>query len=257
MVTGGNRLTYAADTGSPAASLLETKILLNSTISDAHKCARFMSMDLKDFFLATPMEKPEFMKVPKRYFPNDIQDKYNLHEKIHNDYVYIKIKMGMYGLKQAAILAYENLVKNLSKFGYEPIEQTDSFWRHKNRPTKFCLFIDDFGVKYFDKADINHLISSLQHNYKLSTDFSGYNYYELTINWNYANQFVDISMPGYIEKALTKFQHTPKIPQYSPHQYTRHQYGKTAQYTPGPDTSPATTKKETKHVQSVTCTFLY
>jgi len=216
-----------------------------------------MSMDLKDFFLATPMETPEFMKVPMRYFPKDIHDRYNLHEKLHNEYIYIKIKKGMYGLKQASILAYENLVKNLSQFGYQPIEQTDSFWRHNTRPTKFCLCIDDFGVKYFDKADINHLINSLQHNYKLSTDFSGRNYCGLTIDWHYANEFVDISMPGYVEKALTKFQHKPQLPQYSPHAYTRPQYGKTVQYAKGPDTSPATTTKETKHVQSVTGTFLY
>ena len=86
---GGNRLTYTADTGSPAASLLETKILLNSTISDVHKGARFMSMDLKDFFLAKPMVTPEFMKVPKRYFPQDIQEKKNLQEKTHNKYIYV------------------------------------------------------------------------------------------------------------------------------------------------------------------------
>ena len=43
IVVGGDRLSYSHDAGSPAASLLETKILLNSTISDSHKGARFMS----------------------------------------------------------------------------------------------------------------------------------------------------------------------------------------------------------------------
>ena len=79
----------------------------------------------------------------------------------------------MYGLKQAVVLAHENLKKNLAQYGYTPINQTDSFWQHKTRPTKFCLCINDFGVKYFDKGDINHLINSLLNNYKLSTDFSG------------------------------------------------------------------------------------
>ena len=104
----------------------------------------------------------------------------------------------MYGLKQAATLAYVNLVKNLAQFCYEPIQQTDSFSRHNTRPTKFCLCIDNFGVKYFDQADINHL------NYKLSTDFSARNYCGLTIDWNYNNGFVDISIPGYIEKGANK-----------------------------------------------------
>ncbi len=101
IVMGGDRLSYSNNTGSPAASLLKTKILLNSTISDADKGARFMSLDLKDFFLATPMPNPEFMKVPFKYFPQDIVDKYKLSTKLHNDYIYIKIKKGMYGLKQA------------------------------------------------------------------------------------------------------------------------------------------------------------
>jgi hypothetical protein len=47
---GGDKLSYDEDTGSPAASLLETKLMLNSVISDAAKGAKFMSMDLKDFF---------------------------------------------------------------------------------------------------------------------------------------------------------------------------------------------------------------
>ena len=101
IVVGGDRLSYSNNKGSPAASLLKTKILLNSTISDADKGARFMSLDLKDFFLATPMPNPEFMKVPFKYFPQDIVDKYKLSTKLHNDYIYIKIKKGMYGLKQA------------------------------------------------------------------------------------------------------------------------------------------------------------
>ena len=35
--------------GAPAASLLETKMMIDSVISDAHRGARFMSCNLKDF----------------------------------------------------------------------------------------------------------------------------------------------------------------------------------------------------------------
>ena len=100
IVVGGDRLTYEDDAGSPAASLLETKILLSSVISDAHKGARFMSLDLKEYFLATPMERPEYMKVNISHFPKDIKDKYSLHTLVtNNNFIYIKIKKGMYGLK--------------------------------------------------------------------------------------------------------------------------------------------------------------
>ena len=72
LVVGGDRLAYDEDTGSPAASLLETKVLLNSVIGDAAKGAKFMTCDIKNFFLSTPMLKPEYMKIPKDTIPPDI-----------------------------------------------------------------------------------------------------------------------------------------------------------------------------------------
>ena len=48
MTIGGNRLDYPDETSSPTASLVETKLLLNSVISD-HKLhnAKFCSIDIK------------------------------------------------------------------------------------------------------------------------------------------------------------------------------------------------------------------
>ena len=44
MVVGGDRLSNNDDPGSPAASLLETKLLLNSVIPDADKGARVLGL---------------------------------------------------------------------------------------------------------------------------------------------------------------------------------------------------------------------
>ena len=63
IAVGGDKLTYDNDTGSLAVNLLETKVLLNSTILDATKVSHFMTADIKDYFLATPMAKAEYMKV--------------------------------------------------------------------------------------------------------------------------------------------------------------------------------------------------
>lgn len=65
LTAGGDRLDYADDAGLPAASLLETKLLINSTISDARDGARFLTIDIKDFFLSSPMKKPEYMRIQK------------------------------------------------------------------------------------------------------------------------------------------------------------------------------------------------
>ena len=133
------------------------KLLLNSVISDSNLGARFCSMDLKDMFLHTPMQSPEFMKVAIKYFPADIIEKYNLNSIVHNGYVYIKIKKGMYGLKQASVLAYQHLSKLLIDGGYKQILGSLGMWKHETRQTLFCLCVDDFGVKYFSKEDVQHL----------------------------------------------------------------------------------------------------
>ena len=65
------------------------------------------------------MKKPEYMKVPYKYFSNDIRLHYHLDNLVQsNTYVYIKIQKGAYGLKQAAILAYTQTSTLLKKAGY-------------------------------------------------------------------------------------------------------------------------------------------
>jgi hypothetical protein len=111
-------LPYTNDAGSPAASLFKTKLIINSTISDAHQGAHFLCADLKDHFLALPMKKPECMRIKCKYFPADLRQKYRLDEFVTPDeYIYIRITKGMYGLKQAAILAYQHLVTQLAPHG--------------------------------------------------------------------------------------------------------------------------------------------
>ena len=64
-------------------------------------------------------------------------------------------------------------------------------------------------------------------------------------------------MPGYVHKALDKFQYEPKLPQYSPHEFVRPNYGHTIQFAKEPEKSPSTSPKQTKRVQAVAGTFLY
>ena len=122
-------------------------MLINSVISDAKRGARFMSADLKDFFLATPMLHPEYMKIYIKNFPPDIIALYKLSEKVTaNGYIYVKIKKGMYGLKQAAVLAYTKLSTHLTEAGYKPVIGSMGMWTHKVKKINFCLCVDDFGV---------------------------------------------------------------------------------------------------------------
>jgi hypothetical protein len=118
---GGDRLPYPADAGAPAATILEAKLLFNSVISTPK--AKFMTADILDYFLCTPMDRYEYIKIHYRMIPEEIRQQYHLADLVDPDgYVYFEVRKGMYGLKQAsAHLAFDNLVRKLSPHGYYPI----------------------------------------------------------------------------------------------------------------------------------------
>ena len=119
-----------------------------------------MTLDRKDHFLVSPMPTPAYIKIPSRYIPTDIMEKYHLHTKIKDNYIYYKIKKGMYGLKQASLLAYMFLKHNLAPHVYTPIPHTSGCWKHTTRRIVFCLCIDGIGIKYYNKDDALPLITT-------------------------------------------------------------------------------------------------
>ena len=87
----------------------------------------------------------------------------------------------MYGLRQAARLAYDALVKNLGTYGYKPDKYCPNIWTHHTLNTKFCLCVDDFGVKYTSQQEVQHLIDALKNYYDITIDWSGSHFCGLTI----------------------------------------------------------------------------
>jgi len=109
------------------------------------------------------------------------------------------------------------LVKNILSEGYYSDANTTGIWRHKKRRTCFALCVDDFGVKYYNRADAEHLIESLKKYYEVCIDWSGENYCGARLKWNYEQGYVDMSMSGYINSALKKYNHKPSSRlQYAP-----------------------------------------
>jgi hypothetical protein len=259
MTVGGDRLDAFQDVRSPAVGLTDTKLHLNSVISDAKKGARYGTADLKDFFLQSLMKIFQYMKVHKKYIPPEIIAEYNLTPDYFdsNGYAYLEIRKGMYGLKEAAILAYEQLRDHLSPFGYAPVTHTPGLWRHATKPTTFTLAVDDFGIKYFSKSDADHLLDALRSKYELTVDWTGTSYLGFTINWDYTAGHVDISMPDYVPKALQTLRHAaPLVPQHAPHLWTVPAYGAKIQLASN-DMSPLLDKLGIRRVQQISGLFLY
>ena len=55
---GGNLINFPGDCGTPTADLLTVKLLFNSIISTPN--AKFMSIDIKDFYLCIQMKRYEY-----------------------------------------------------------------------------------------------------------------------------------------------------------------------------------------------------
>ena len=162
-----------------------------------------MKIDIRNFFLQSILNEREYMKIHSRYFSEKFKKLYELDDKINQDgYIYCVIKKGMYGLKQAAILAYNQLKNNLDRYGYSPDDSTSGIWKHQTRRLCFALCVDDFGVKYHNKEDVQHLIDSLRKHYEISIEWTGANYCGAKLTWNYDQAYVDMHMPGYIINAL-------------------------------------------------------
>ena len=259
MTVGGNLLDAYQDVRSPAVGLLDAKLHFNSVISDAHQGARYCTGDLKDFFLQSIMLHYQYMRVHRKYIPPAIYNEYSLTEA-HFDskgYCYLEIRKGMYGLKEAAILAYDQLVAHLAPYGYSPVPHTPGLWRHSTRPTTFTLAVDDFGIKYFTKADADHLFAALATKYQLTQDWTGSQYLGFHLDWNYTAGYVDLSMPGYVTKALSTLQHPlPSKPQDAPHAWTKPVYGQKTQLV-STDISPLLDKQGIRRVQQICGQFLY
>jgi hypothetical protein len=80
----------------------------------------------------------------------------------------------------------------------------------------------------------------------------------MTINWDYINKSVHVSMLDYVPEALIRFQHAPPAkPQHQPYPHIKPLYGATKQYAETIDTSPPLSKEDKKYVQEVVGTFLY
>jgi hydroxypyruvate isomerase len=76
--------------------------------------------------------------------------------------------------------------------------------------------------------------------------------------WDYHTPLVELSMPGYVTKALQSFDHAPPLkPQLAPHTVKPIVYGTKVQLTAEPDTAPSMAPDRVKRLQQIVETFLY
>ena len=93
-----------------------------------------MCDDIKNMYLATPMDRFEYMRIPVKLIPKEFIEHYKLESMIKNGYIYMQIEQGMYGLPQAGILANKLLKKRLAPHGYYELPHTPGLFKHISLP---------------------------------------------------------------------------------------------------------------------------
>ena len=140
---GSDRINYPGEVATPTADMLVAKMLFNSVVST--KGAKFMTLYISNFYLMTPLKRPEYICVKLANKPQEIIDEYKLRDKATPDgSIHIEANKGMYGLPHAGLLANELLEKCLNENGYRQSKLVPGLWKHDWRPIQFTLVVADF-----------------------------------------------------------------------------------------------------------------
>jgi hypothetical protein len=212
---GGIRICYPGNVSTNTVSLKLVKLLLNSVLSRKGAC--FSTIDIKNFYLDTPMPNPEYVHIKISDIPDKFLTEYNLSGRDREGWIYFEIRKGCYRLPQAGILANDLLCSHLLTEGFYEAASTPGLWRYKWHPLQFCLIIDNFGVEYVGIEHFNFLLNLLKKYHGAQCNMAGDKLAGITIRWNYPRKHCQLSMPGYIDNLLIKFKHPhPRKPQFSP-----------------------------------------
>jgi hypothetical protein len=220
-----------------------------------------MTADIKDFYLGSTLESPEYMVLRRDQIPEDIQLEFkdSIHWD-HNNRAMVKITKGIYGLPQARRLAQLKLTSLLAKHGYFPTPNTPCLITHQTLQIAFTLVVDDFAIKFKNQSDAEHLLAAVRQEYDVTVDWTGAKYLGMTITFSIRDGIrqVTLSMPGYVAAALKRFNNsTPSRPTRAPAIYTPPVYGKHIQYANDDLILPKLDPQRIKFIQEVIGVFLY
>jgi hypothetical protein len=107
LTVGRDRLDYSGDVATSTADITTFKNFINSTLSTTDSA--MMIMDIKNYYMGTPFPRYEYMCMLLSRLPEKNVGKYNIMALSIDSWVYIEIRKGMYGLKQAGLLATQLL----------------------------------------------------------------------------------------------------------------------------------------------------
>ena len=258
---GGDRINYPGAVSSATADIFSVKALLHAVVSDRYTKGtdtRFATLDIKDFYLGTPLQRKEYVSIPLKYIPADIISKYCLEPFIHNDSILFEVSKCMYGLPQAGLLSHNHLIGHLALHGYIQDRDVPCLFTHVSQDLQFTLVVDDFGIKYSNVADVHELVRILEMEWPIKLDLTGSKYLGYRLTWEYDVNRVTLEMPDYLPKVLARFTSGRVLHGAdSPALYIPPTRGKPNMGATPADTSPAVTAAEKLFVMEVNGSMLF
>ena len=76
LTTGVNLIEYPGEKSTATADLITIKCQLNAIIYERH--TKFCTLDIKNFYLGTPLQSYKYMKLCLDVIPEEILSQYNL-----------------------------------------------------------------------------------------------------------------------------------------------------------------------------------
>jgi hypothetical protein len=255
---GGNVFKYFGPVSANTAAYAAVKLIFNSILSDRfnknNPNIKFVSIDLVDHYLATPLEVPAYIKIPIKHVPFSVIAEFDLSQFENEGFLYFKVMKAMYGHPAAGHLANQLLVSTLKSGGYYEDAYTPCLFHHDSRPTKFALVVDDLGVKIHSDDDLQHLVDCIGTVWKVKVDRDGKKFLGMNLLWEYDRRprpRLTIDAPSVVPAALKRFckklpklRNTPTSSRYQPNV-------KPGSILPQPDPAPSSKQ----FVQEVCGTF--
>ena len=142
-------------------------------------------------YLMSDLVESEYVKFDIKLIPQRIIDHYNINDIVDDKgFVYAKINKTWYGLKQNGKIAHNVSMKHLNKHGYYQAKNTHGLFVHEICDISFTLVVNDFGIKFTNKQDVDHLISIMRGKDKFKVDFDAKQCIGIHLNWNYVDRTV-------------------------------------------------------------------
>ena len=110
-----------------------------------------MSCNLKDFSLENTMSRAEYTRYIQNISHQTSKHIIRLMDSLQQMNISTKILKGMYGLKETAIIPYNQLISQIYPHGYHTVPFRSGTWSRRTIKTKNSPCVDDFGVKYLPK----------------------------------------------------------------------------------------------------------